>query len=222
MNSVVAIIVMVLEMAAASGGNSQVFDFEKDTAGKAPAGFTAAVTGPGADGKWVIQDDATAKAGRKVLAQTSDDPAGGRFPVCVVDAISAKDVEVSVDFKPVSGKADQAAGIVWRFQDRNNYYLVRANALEDNVVLYKVQDGKRTDLKLKGVGAGYGVKAKVPSGQWSHLAIKAAGAVFSVEFNGEKLFELEDGTFSGAGKVGLWTKADSVTVFDNLKVVTRS
>jgi hypothetical protein len=219
MNGMFATILLALgaAVAADSGG---LFNFENDEIGKAPAGFTAAVTGPGAEGKWVVQEDATAKDGKKVLAQTSDDSTGNRFPVCVIDNISATNVEVAVDFKPVSGKVDQAAGIVWRYKDRDNYYLVRANALEDNVVLYKVQDGKRTDLKIKAGGSDYGVKTRVPSGQWGHLAVKAAGRLFTVECNGQKLFEVEDTTFTGAGKVGLWTKADSVTLFDNLKVVS--
>ncbi|HEY6404340.1 MAG TPA: family 16 glycoside hydrolase, partial [Blastocatellia bacterium] len=116
-------------------------------------------------------------------------------------------------------KKDQAAGIVWRHRDTDNYYIVRANALENNVVLYKVQNGKREDLPLKGEGRTYGKKATVPKNQWSELRVTAKGNLFTVWLNGQKLYEVEDGTFTEAGKVGLWTKADSVTYFDDLKVV---
>jgi hypothetical protein len=116
---------------------------------------------------------------------------------------------------------DQAAGLVWRYQDEDNYYIVRANALEDNVVLYKVEKGKRTDLPLKGEGRTYGRKTEVPSGQWSTLRLVAQGSLFEVHFNGQKLFDVEDSTFTGPGKVGVWTKADSVTYFDDLTVGTK-
>jgi hypothetical protein len=116
---------------------------------------------------------------------------------------------------------DQAAGLVWRFQNEDNYYIVRANALENNVVLYKVEKGTRTDLPVKGEGRTYGKKAQVPSGQWSTLRVVAAGPRFDVYLNGTKLYEVEDSTFSQAGKVGVWTKADSVTQFDDLTIVTK-
>ncbi|MGH7820069.1 MAG: hypothetical protein ACREQ9_09865, partial [Candidatus Binatia bacterium] len=132
--------------------------------------------------------------------------------VCVYDDLSAKDVAVSVKLRPVSGEVDQAGGIVWRYRDRGNYYVARANALEDNVVLYKVENGKRTDLKPVGVRPlAYGKKVEVPAGEWSELRVVAKGSKHSVDFNGEHLFDVEDETFSAPGRVGLWTKADSVT-----------
>jgi hypothetical protein len=110
---------------------------------------------------------------------------------------------------------------VWRYQDEDNYYIVRANALEGNVVLYKVEKGKRTDLPLKGEGRTYGKKTEVPQGTWGSLRVVATGPLFEVYFNGTKLYEVEDTTFAGAGRVGVWTKADSVTHFDDLTVVTK-
>jgi hypothetical protein len=157
----------------------------------------------------------------KYLAQVDADNTRTRFPVAVVSDISAADVDLSVRFKPVSGRVDQAAGLVWRFQNEDNYYIVRANALEDNVVLYKVESGKRTDLPLKGEGRTYGKKSEVPSGQWSTLRVVANGRLFEVYLNGSKLYEVEDATFSKPGKVGVWTKADSVTQFDDLTLVTK-
>jgi len=164
-----------------------------------------------------MKDDASPERGN-VLAQTDADPTDYRFPLCIYDGLTAKDVDVSVRFKPVSGRGDQGAGIVWRYRDKDNYYVVRANALEGNVVIYKVQNGKRTDLPLKGSGRTYGMKEKVPSTVWATLRVVAKGSLFQVFHDGRKLYEVEDDTFTEAGKVGLWTKADSVVYFDDLQV----
>ena len=162
-----------------------------------------------------------ADRGGKVLAQTDADRTNDRFPMAVLNDVIARDLDLSVRFKPVSGKVDQAAGLVWRYQDENNYYIVRANALEGNVVLYKVEKGRRTDLPIKGEGRTYGKKAPVPSGEWSQLAVSAKGNTFQVQLNGKLLYEVDDATFTGAGKVGVWTKADSVTHFDDLTVTVQ-
>jgi hypothetical protein len=197
---------------------SRKVDFSDDSVGGPPKGFEFGHTAKaGAPGKWIVQADGS----NTYLAQVDPDRTNARFPVAVLSEISAADVDLSVRFKPVSGRVDQAAGLVWRFQNEDNYYLVRANALENNVVLYKVQNGKRTDLPVKGEGRTYGKKAQVPSGQWSTLRVVAAGPRFEVQFNGTTLYEVEDSTFSQAGKVGVWTKADSVTEFDDLTVTTR-
>jgi len=206
-------------LCAALTASAQTIDFNKDKAGEPPKGFSTALTGGGKPGVWIVTKDDTSPNQGNVLAQTDADATNYRFPLCVHDGVTAKDADISVKFKPVSGKKDQAAGIVWRYRDRDNYYIVRANALENNVVLYKVQNGKRQDLPLKGEGRTYGKKAKVPSGQWSSLRVTAKGNLFIVYLNGEKLYEVEDATFTEAGKIGLWTKADSVTYFDDLKVV---
>jgi len=206
---------------AAWASAQTVVDFEKDAPGAAPAGFTTALTGSGKPGVWVVVEDETAPSGRHVLAQTDADGTSYRFPLCLLDGVTAKDAEISVKVKPVSGREDQGAGIVWRYRDKDNYYIVRANALEGNVVLYKVQNGRRTDLPLKGEGRSYGKKTPVPAGAWSTLAVNVKGSVFEVSFNGAKLYEVEDATFPAAGKIGLWTKADSVMRFDDLRIVTR-
>jgi hypothetical protein len=208
-------------LCAALTASAQTIDFNKDKAGEPPKGFSTALTGQGKAGVWVVtKDDASPNQGN-VLAQTDADATGYRFPLCVHDGVTAKDADISVKFKPVSGKKDQAAGIVWRYRDKDNYYIVRANALENNVVLYKVQNGKREDLPVKGEGRTYGKKATVPKNQWSELRVTAKGNLFTVWLNGQKLYDVEDATFTEAGKVGLWTKADSVTYFDDLKVVAQ-
>jgi hypothetical protein len=139
----------------------------------------------------------------------------------VLTDVTAADVDLSVRFRPVSGRIDRAAGLVWRYRDQDNYYIVRANALEDNVVLYKVENGRRTDLPVKGEGRSYGKKAEVPADRWSTLRVVATGRLFQVYFNGTRLYDVEDSTFTEPGKVGVWTKADSVTQFDDLTVVTK-
>ena len=197
---------------------TRTIDFNADVVGQAPKGFLFGHTARvGAPGRWIIQQDGA----NNVLAQTDADSTGARFPVAVLADVTAADVDLSARFKPVSGRVDQAAGLVWRYRDEDNYYIVRANALEDNVVLYKVEKGRRTDLPVKGEGRTYGKKADVPGGQWSTLRVVATGPRFEVYFNGTKLYEVEDTTFTQPGKVGVWTKADSVTQFDDLTVVTR-
>jgi 3-keto-disaccharide hydrolase len=209
---------VVLGVTVVIHGATRKVDFSGDAVGQAPKGFEFGHTAKaGAPGKWVVQSEGD----NKYLAQVDPDNTRSRFPVAVVSDSNAADVDLSVRFKPVSGRVDQAAGLVWRFQNEDNYYIVRANALENNVVLYKVENGTRTDLPLKGEGRTYGKKAQVPSGQWSTLRVVAAGPRFEVHLNGSKLYEVEDSTFSQAGKVGVWTKADSVTQFDDLTVVTK-
>jgi len=205
-------------LAGAVATQAQTFGFDDQKPGEPPKGMTCALTGKGRPGSWKVLADQTAPSAPNVLAQTDDDSTGYRFPVCVADGSSAVDVDLSVRFKPVSGSGDQAAGLVWRYRDADNYYIVRANALENNVVLYKVEGGRRTDLPLKGEGRTYGKKAKVPSGAWSTLTVNAKGGLFAVALNGTKLYEVEDSTFAGPGRIGVWTKADSVTHFDNLKL----
>jgi len=208
----------VLAVAVVVFGATRKVDFSDSTVGQAPKGFEFGHTAKaGAPGKWIVQSE----GGNKFLVQVDADNTRARFPVAVVSDISAADVDLSVRFKPVSGRVDQAAGLVWRFQNEDNYYIVRANALEDNVVLYKVEGGKRTDLPLKGEGRTYGKKSDVPAGQWSTLRVVANGRLFEVYLNGAKLYDVEDATFSKPGKVGAWTKADSVTQFDDLTVVTK-
>jgi hypothetical protein len=181
-----------------------------------PAGWSVGVTGHGT-AKWEVVEDRTAPSASAVLRQSGE----GTFCWAVKSGEKIRDGFVEVKLKPVSGKEDQAGGIVWRFQDGNNYYVVRANALEDNVVLYKTVNGKRSSLQVKGRMFGYGVDADVPQGKWSTLRVEFAGNLFTVFFKGQKLFQVEDDTFRDAGAVGLWTKADSVTLFGDFTFGTR-
>jgi hypothetical protein len=170
-----------------------------------PKDFTAALTGQGKAGKWAVLDDASGE-GKRVLAQLDPDPTDYRFPLAIYGPTFPSDVEVTTRFKAISGKVDQAGGVIVRLTDHNNYYLARANALEDNVHFYRVVRGRRQELA--------GANIKVASGVWHTLTLRAEGNRFSVAFNGKPLFTHTDRTFNSSGKIALWTKADSVTRFD--------
>jgi hypothetical protein len=174
-----------------------------------PPGFTEGLTGQGEAVRWQVLEDPSAPGGG-VIAETSRDTADYRFPLCIYDGLVAKDVEVSVRFKPVDGVVDQAGGVIVRVQDPLNYYVARANALEDNVRLYKVVAGVRRQIA--------GQKIEVATGAWHTLTLKVVGDVLEVGFDGRLVFEAQDETFAEPGKVGLWTKADSLTHFADLVV----
>jgi hypothetical protein len=141
---------------------------------------------------------------------------GAAYGWAVLPATALRDGFVQVRFKPIAGREDQAGGVVWRWRDADNYYVARANALEDNVVAYKVVGGRRTALAPVGTPAGtYGVKTKVASGAWHTLRADFSGSEFTVTFDGQRLFAVRDDTFAEAGKVGVWSKADSVTEFEH-------
>ncbi len=185
--------------------------FWDDVIGSSPKGWTATMTGSGSP-KWTVEEDAAASSQTKIVKQSGN----ATYPLLLKNGTHLKDGFVEARFKPLSGAEDQAGGIVWRAKDANNYYVVRANALEDNVVLYKTVGGKRSPLDIVGRSGGYGVKLAVPSGQWHSLRVEFTGSRFKVFFNERRAFEVEDGTFSDAGQIGLWTKADSVTAFDQI------
>jgi hypothetical protein len=202
-----------------SAAQSEAVRFDQALPGQLPPDWAVAMTHAGAPPRWEIVRDESAPSPPNVLAQLSRDRTAGRFPLAIWNRVLLQDGEVSIAFKPVDGSIDQAAGIVWRYQDPNNYYIVRANALENNVVLYKVENGVRTSIAPKGLPSrSYGVKHLIPSGRWNNLKVTFTGASFTVFLNQERLFEADDATFQKPGKIGLWTKADSITYFDNLTI----
>jgi hypothetical protein len=220
MKSVPLIFVLsCLPAAAQESPPPQVLGFDLDAANSAPKGSSCSRTGEGRPGVWRVIRDGSAPSQPHALGQMDADATGYRFPLCVFDQTVAMDVDLSVRIKPVSGREDQAGGLVWRYRDPDNYYVARVNALEDNVVLYKVERGHRKDLKARDAGfLSYGKKVDVPAGAWSSLRVTVRGSVFVVHFNDQQLLEVEDSTFPGPGKIGVWTKADSVTYFDDLTV----
>jgi hypothetical protein len=206
MTRAIALIMALFAMGATAV--AEKVSFETDAIGNAPAGWTVTMTGQG-NPKWTVEKDPTAPSGPNVVRQSGR----AAYPLLLRDGSSVKNGFVEVQFKPIAGSEDRAGGLVWRAKDANNYYVVRANALEDNLVLYKTVNGKRSSLDIVGRKGGYGVKVPVPAGVWHTLRVEFAGSRFKVLFNGKAVFEVEDATFSEAGQVGLWTKADSVTSF---------
>ena len=215
-NKTWGVIVLAWALAAAAaepqdGAKGASFNFDKEPSGKPPAGFTFARTkNLGKPGKWLVDAQKDAPSGGKVLGQLDKDDTNARYPLAVTQAAFPSDLKISVKCKAVSGETDQACGLVFRYTDENNYYITRSNVLEENVRLYHVKEGKRTQLATW--------DGKVPGKAWNELTVEAKGDSFRVYFNGQKVIEAKDGTFSAGGKVGLWTKADSVTYFDDLVV----
>ncbi|MCO6419240.1 hypothetical protein JYK14_24205 [Siccirubricoccus sp. KC 17139] len=183
-------------------------DFEGAPVGGPPPGFAVALTGGGPPPRWMVLEDPSSPAGPHVLAETSRDRTDTRFPVAVVDGFEARDVAIAVRFRPVDGRVDQAAGLVVRYRDARNYYVARANALENNVRLYRVVDGRRIQFA--------GVDARVPRDRWQVLGLRVESDRLEVSLDGKVLFSATDRTFAEAGGVGVWTKADSLTHFDAL------
>lgn len=194
--------------ASAQSTSARTWTFQDDAVDAPPAGFSFRRTGHGKVGKWVVRVDPGAPAGGHVLAQVDTDSTDDRFPVAVADAPLLQDLRLEVRCKPVSGKTDQACGLVFRYRDESDYYLARANALEDNVRLYHVVKGRRRQIG--------GWNGKVAAGAWHSLAIEARGDRLKVIWEGKQIIDVADGTLREAGKVGLWTKADSVTYFGSL------
>lgn len=172
-------------------------------------GFASARTGRGRPGRWEVVDDPTAQGGRAV-AQVEADPTDYRFPLLIWHGVSVANLEASVRFKAVSGRVDRAGGLAVRLVDADNYLVVRANALEGNVRLYRVVRGDRQQFA--------GADAQVSTGEWHTLALRAEGDRFVVSFNGRALFAARDQAVPGPGHVALWTKADSITRFSDLRI----
>jgi hypothetical protein len=178
-----------------------------------PDGFSVARTGKGTPAAWTAISDPSVPGGY-VLAQTSTDQTDYRFPLAIYERLTAVNVDATVRFKAVAGRVDRAGGLAIRLADADNYYVVRANALEDNVNFYRVVQGSRRQIEGAGI--------KVVSGVWHTLSLNADGDRFSISFNGKVLFTVTDRTFTSGGKIALWTKADSVTHFDQLAITPRS
>jgi hypothetical protein len=188
--------------------SAQTEGFDTAKPGTLPPGWECGVTGKGAP-RWTVEADASAPSAPQVLRQSGS----GTFPWCVKKDVPIADGRVEVKLKSLRGRQDQAGGIVWRWKDGDNYYVARANALENNVSLYYTEKGRRTTLKY--------VDAPVPANRWHTLAVEFAGAQIRVALNGQVYIEMEDGHIQGTGAVGLWTKADSVTAFDDFSYGAR-
>jgi hypothetical protein len=192
----------ILTVLTASAAWSDTINFDANTAGAAPTGWSFGVTGRGSP-KWQVEPDATAPSAPNVLKQSG----AGTFPWCVRQGAAIADGFVEVRFKSIAGREDQAGGVVWRWKEGDNYYVARANALENNVSLYYTEHAKRNTLKY--------VDAPVARNVWHSLRVEFLGKHIKVVLDGKTYIELDDTHIAGVGSVGVWTKADSVTAFDD-------
>ncbi len=187
---------------------SKTWNFESDAPGKLPAGWTAGKTREGAGSEWRIVEDATVANGKRALAQVSSAGDSPQFNLCVLDDPKVADLDLSVKLKPRTGKLDQGGGLVWRYQDTQNYYIARWNPLEDNLRVYKVVKGKRSQMDT--------AKVKADPQGWHFLRVVHVGRSIRCYLDGKLLLEAADDEFPNPGQIGLWTKADAVTHFDEL------
>lgn len=180
-------------------GPAATFNFDRDPAGRLPDAYRAF------SGSWEVREEPGTPSPRNALCQTGK----AEFPAIQLSDAVYTDLTLSAKFKPISGSQDQAGGLIFRIQDQSNYYILRGNALEGNVNLYRYTGGQRSQIK--------GGSAPVRSGKWQQLKVEAKGRHLRGSLDGQLVVEADDDTFK-AGKVGLWTKADSVTCFDDVAV----
>jgi hypothetical protein len=202
-------VVMLFSTVLSAVPPPETVNFDSAAVGQPPPGWTATKTGSG-EAKWTIEKDDSAPSKPNVLKQSGV----ATFPLCFKNDANIKDGFVEVKFKPISGKEDQAGGVVWRLKDSNNYYIARANALEDNVTIYHTINGRRTEKKRTNM--------KVASNAWHTLRVDFSDNHFTVTYDGKRAIDWDDDTFKDAGEVGVWTKADSVTLFDDFSYGERS
>jgi hypothetical protein len=192
---------LALRTVVAQSTTDLVFNFDNEETGKLPTDWTAAVS------IWVIALDGS----NKTMKQAGKNE-GDRFNICVQNKFKYQNLEMEVRIKPLEGEEDQGGGLVWRYQDSKNYYITRANPLENNFRVYKVVNGDRKQMQSANV--------KMQKGQWYNIKVVANGKQIDCYYNGQKLLSYTDETFPDAGLVGFWSKADAVSLFDDLKIKT--
>jgi hypothetical protein len=196
------LLIAATTIAIATTAFAETDSFDKASIGSLPTALTCGVTGRGQP-KWTIEADPTAPSQPNVLKQSGS----GTYPWCVWKGASITNGYAEVKFKPLEGSEDQAGGLVWRWKDGNNYYVARANALENNVSLYYTESGRRITIRY--------VDAPVARNQWHTLRVEFAGQDIKVLLDGKQYITQQDRHISGPGAVGVWTKSDSVTAFDD-------
>jgi hypothetical protein len=191
-------------------GTRRLITFESDSTESPPAAFDSWRSGTGPYGEWLVVLAPDAPSGRNVLAQLSKDPTEKRFPMAILRDKPAGDVRIRAKVKAITGNVDRACGLVVRWMDDAHYYVTRANALEGNVRLYHFVGGRRTQI---GDWSG-----PVTAGVWHDYSFEVVGDRLKVSWDGQVVIDMKDTTIAAPGLVGLWTKADSVTAFDDVEV----
>jgi hypothetical protein len=190
---------------------SRMWGFDRVAPGKLPGGWKVAETnGKGKPGTWQVVRDPNAPSAPNVLALTKTENTRNTYNLLLAGRTRYQDLELEVKVKAVSGKEDQGGGPLWRARDPNNYYITRWNPLENNLRLYYVQAGKRTQVASADI--------TTDPKAWHTIKVTHIGNKITVAFDGKTLIEKEDATFPGPGRIGLWTKADASTAFDDLRV----
>jgi hypothetical protein len=192
------------------GSSGKIINFDTATLGQMPSGWSAAITNGGSAPKWQVLKDGSAPTQPYVLAPSLND-VPNRSPLAILDTMAMRDGDISVSLKPLTGHAGEAGGLVFRYHDANNYYLARANALDHSVALFKVQNGQASPLCA-------GVRHDIPANAWSILKVSVRGSKFQVYVNHRRVLQAQDTTYTNTGKVGLWTKGDAVTYFDDFRI----
>jgi hypothetical protein len=195
------VLILVLALCAMDA-MAETIGFDQDQTGAPPAGWTCGVTGRGSP-KWMVEADSTAPTKPNVLTQSGV----GTFPWCARKGVAIVDGFVEVKFKPMQGSEDRAGGLMWRWKDGDNYYVARANALENNVSLYYMTRGSRHTIQY--------MDAPVQANEWHTLRVEFKGKSIKVSLDGKQYIDAEDAHIEGLGAVGVWTKADSMTTFDD-------
>jgi len=196
-------------------GVKQTWNFETVAVGKLPNGWKVEATNQkGTLATWEVIKDTTSTTGEKVFALSNiKNASGSTFNLCWTDTVSFLDGEIKVNFKAIRGNEDQGGGIIWRVQNKENYYIARFNPLENNFRVYSVRDGNRKTLESASI--------ELAANKWHMLKIIQQGNRIWCYLNGKELLYTTDALFTKAGGVGLWTKADAVTLFDDFTVTGR-
>ncbi len=199
------------DQSEAAKSQSISFNFDKEPIGKLPANWVAKQTGVAKLPRvWQVVADDSAPSKPNVLALTKTESEGIVSNLLILDKPPFKDVDISVRLKAISGKVDQGGGVIWRCKDENNYYICRLNPLESNFRVYKMEQATRTQFAS--------AKVEAQEGKWYTLRVTMTGSDIACYLDGQKLLEAKDETFPSAGTIGLWTKADAATAFDDLEV----
>jgi hypothetical protein len=194
--------------------NGTVVNFDTDTLGRVPPGWSVTMASRGLAPRWEVRRDSSAPTQPYVLAHLCNYSGTDRGPLAIFDSLSLRDGDVSVRIKAVSGRQDEIGGVVWRYRDPGNYYLALANAVSHNVAIFRVQDGHRVQLRVP-------VPHDIEPDAWNILKVAVRGSRFQVYINHRRILEVWDHTFAASGKVGLWTMDDSLTYFDDFRVYPR-
>jgi len=194
------VVPLLLGTLAVFAQSSKSWNFDSDAPGTIAKGFTNEF------GTWQVSADTTAPSKPNVLAQIAKS-AGPDFNVTLIGGTNLKDVDLSVQMKAVAGKNDQGGGLIWRAKDGKNYYIARYNPLEDNFRVYKVVNGRRTEFQSATIKHADG---------WHTLRVTMAGDHIECYYDGKKYLDIKDSTFVDGGRIGVWTKSDAQTHFDDL------